>query len=601
MGSGFDDKMNQLRAYVKQNTSLYRDIEEESKKLERKDIEDYIKLVQKKLKQFPEKQRKFLEYSKTIMPVVSNPIEEKEITTPLDELKKKLGDDLYKTLSIKENYPIDKIITAAFDAIKKMDSTSITPHQVILLSEFIFKMIDLKKEVASIDQKFDLPDLPVLPVTTPKVNYADYSQWKKVSWTWGARSEATKEVDRCLENYRPNMHCTNPKEYLEKFNDVYLLQQAVDKWLTTRRGTSRTNAMVALKSWVDGQVQEVLKEIKEKDVDKKKWLLNKKEKENMYRDRYKGNQEDYHVTHDETKTAIFAIIGKRKSQEDRVVVDQMPDLKCLEKEVVKTVLKNTVASLQELAKKTKAGTTLSSVVTCGDTIYTTNVGDSAAFIAIINKESGNVRVERLQKQLHSVDNKVELEKILSAGFVRKYTRGVMYIGLESSEQCIAMTRSLGDNAMGESFSHEPDIDEREVKLGENEHALIINASDGLTELFEGHKDHKDKSEKWIQSIIEEDLTRNPEELSERLVIRACDDKRSEDNISVTVTPFDPDPDAVPFYTAVFDGHALPDKHALSNKPDGAEASDLLSKEFHEKLQDEVNKCKKQPTISHKNA
>ena len=120
---------------------------------------------------------------------------------------------------------------------------------------------------------------------------------------------------------------------------------------------------------------------------------------------------DYSDVDSNTRVATTEVKGLRSRQEDQVIAGNAPGFESLEEKDRITVLNATVAVLESeiesYLEKTvpnyahrSPGSTLSAVMTCGDKIYTTLLGDSTPFLVV--KEEKEITLQKLYDRTHNV-------------------------------------------------------------------------------------------------------------------------------------------------------------------------------------------------------
>lgn len=247
---------------------------------------------------------------------------------------------------------------------------------------------------------------------------------------------------------------------------------------------------------------------------------------------------DYRAIHTITDTGLVELWGLRDRQEDRVVVGEINDFDKLTDEQRKYIMEATIQKLQSAItdKHIRGGSTLCLVMLYKQTIYTASVGDSNAFVAVLNAKGHIKTFFRLNRTLHHPDEPSETMRLAPENVHFGRLGGML-----------ALSRAIGDNAF-ERFGllHEPSeiyVDHLDIPHGGQ--AIVINACDGLTEA-------DCLTEKDIQRIIKENQKESIDVLALKLAVGAYE-SGSEDNISVLVTRVTPQSDKTKFL-AVFDGH-----------------------------------------------
>lgn len=274
-----------------------------------------------------------------------------------------------------------------------------------------------------------------------------------------------------------------------------------------------------------------------------------------------------------TQTAVEELQGERYDQEDRFSVNNINGFEWLSDRERQEILRELVEALQDgiREEQVKGGSTLCSVVLCGNRIYTVNVGDSTAFLVVISKEGKVIEFKRLNK-IHNMDEPEEREYVKSRGYGNHIgqARGKYVLALEISDKeslSVVLSRAMGDLSFEKrGITHKPDIYVDEVNIPIGGKAIVIDACDGLTE---DNCLSEDDIKKIIEKVYGEKKSNFEARLSS-LLARAALKMGSQDNISVIVTQVEPDTKQAK-YVAIFDGHS------------GDSASEYLSKHFDRML------------------
>ena len=254
------------------------------------------------------------------------------------------------------------------------------------------------------------------------------------------------------------------------------------------------------------------------------------------------------------KVGMCEITGRRMAQED--VLEYSTDVAAkfvgLPETVVQKALEATFEELQNKYGQDEFGTTACVTTAWIDAedhlrIWNANVGDSAAWLVIINEVTKVNSVIELNA-LHSPNpavNKEEHARVGSHAFKRGRS-GVWAVGDPYSN--IALTRAIGDNKLEDvGIIHVPDFT-RHVQLADpQEKYFLITACDGLTE-------SDVLSSEDIKAIVATHLQSPLHEIALKLVLAAyneeSDSVQSHDNISVAITAVT----KTPVSLAIFDGH-----------------------------------------------
>jgi serine/threonine protein phosphatase PrpC len=241
--------------------------------------------------------------------------------------------------------------------------------------------------------------------------------------------------------------------------------------------------------------------------------------------------------------SVAEVIGSRPTQEDRVVVEFIPDKVDLRQG---QVLSDTLKALHDqLPRDSKGGSCGIVCAVQGSQICTANLGDSTAYVVIVDDKNNVIDCKRINK-LHKPAN------------------NYLYA---SDGSVIAVAGAIGDSKFDRAgMIHTPDIYNDSVTIPPSGKAFVIVACDGMTEAIEQQNlmlkqqnkqpQHPtadaDYVKKHVQTILQSTPNATPDELSRHLVKMALQDG-STDNISVisvAINPASQDTSIV----AVFDGH-----------------------------------------------
>ncbi len=275
---------------------------------------------------------------------------------------------------------------------------------------------------------------------------------------------------------------------------------------------------------------------------------------------------DYTAIHPLTKTAIVQLWGKRFKQEDRICIGRFNNFNKLNESQRKHVLLNTIKKLQEQITKKDlvGGSTLCGAILTGNKIYTANVGDSLAYLAILDHQGQMFKFYRLNRILHTPTQEKEARRIPDEN---------IYSGRLAGR--LALSRAIGDNDFEQyGLLHEPDeIYVDEYKIPTKGHGFVIVASDGLTE-------GECLTEELLINLIQDTYLESTEVIASKLAVEAYLNG-STDNISVLIAPLHSTSTGAE-YAAVFDGHGGDDvSEYLYQKFD-----DILKNEIHLSLADQ---------------
>lgn len=312
---------------------------------------------------------------------------------------------------------------------------------------------------------------------------------------------------------------------------------------------------------------------------------------------------------------LTELLGRRSNQEDNVSVTPLQNFPKLSNDERKKFWHDSFTEMaNQVSTHNHAKDQGSCAIACVSyvkqeknknyaCVSTANLGDSSVFIAVRNKTTGKITVERITQELHHPDDKDEISRVNkitdkykktfpSMNDIDEYKKkgGVMtYISggsvMDIRNQALAVTRAFGDL----SYNYKDDAvistnpatlkDEKKVELSDKEEVFIITACDGFTERSTQNADkstYKVKSgeskgadAKLVESLLTDILKENPgcstDVLSQKLAEAARDRCKSGDNISVIVRHMTKD--STPVMTAVFDGHG------------GSEISKFVSEKF----------------------
>lgn len=316
---------------------------------------------------------------------------------------------------------------------------------------------------------------------------------------------------------------------------------------------------------------------------------------------------DYCAESTDGKTARVEMIGKRDAQEDRVVVETIPanEIQGVQQGSVGTLLANTFTALHDnikpryvaenkMEKKPGSFADGTCAIACavqGDQVHVANMGDSTAFIVVLDKDNKVTLCNRVNN-LHNIAVASEQVKIKEAlrgtegeGFLQNphYLKkgrvlGSFFGGLNISRTIGDFEHDLKDEASGQLYcliSHSPEIyDVQKVIIPEGGKAFLITACDGLTEGVDKDQtyansdaknandvaDRKKRDEDYVKAGVEAAIAEkknNPAEIAAFLAQRAIQGDEitapSRDNISVVVNQIKPDSKDIQL-VAVFDGH-----------------------------------------------
>src|SRR5579883_488267 len=169
--------------------------------------------------------------------------------------------------------------------------------------------------------------------------------------------------------------------------------------------------------------------------------------------------------------------GLRYAQEDRIAFGAIAGFEKLSESKRSLALQQTIATLADIAAQSgmdHIGSTLCATVLFNNHIYTANVGDSAAYLVVLDQENYISQFKRLNIALHHPTEPAETTRLQLEGkdqFIR-------FDRLKN----LAVSRAIGDTALVPyGLSHTADTYHDQVRLPPNGKAFVIVACDGLTE------------------------------------------------------------------------------------------------------------------------
>lgn len=257
------------------------------------------------------------------------------------------------------------------------------------------------------------------------------------------------------------------------------------------------------------------------------------------------------------EVGMVETIGKRQEQQDALIAFTLPQFKELDENNRKKALQDTVDEMQKThGYYEDQGSTLCGTITWKEKnkliAYTTNLGDSTAYVVILDEEGNLKNCERLNK-LHNYQNKEELTRVEKAkGFFFK----------EKLAALLSVSRAIADTKFEKvGLSHETETTNKTFDLSEGDQAFIIVACDGMTEGEEQGLQTED-----IGTLVSLDVKRqlHPEKIADNLRKAAQSETvrlggtetpprskyPSKDNISIAVMSVN----TTPTGAFVFDGH-----------------------------------------------
>ncbi|HEV2614259.1 MAG TPA: PP2C family protein-serine/threonine phosphatase [Gammaproteobacteria bacterium] len=287
-------------------------------------------------------------------------------------------------------------------------------------------------------------------------------------------------------------------------------------------------------------------------------------------------------------TTQGGVRGRYTVNEDtfaNVSPETLNDLSAFTPDEVATILKNTVAKLQErCGQEQSIGSTLVACVKTENpektkTTYSiASVGDSHAILIRKNKKTGEVTCEVLNEAhdgYHQDEKdhiaKLEVEIDSDTKIKAEFIKSRLKVGVDGS--AIGSSRSIGDCEYEKwGLRHHADTTHRIIEKNDDEDTCVILASDGLSE----ENGIPMSSTRFIESLTAtiKAFEGGFEKLSEHLIQKAIENG-STDNITVTLGG------------ALFDGHA--DKSNAKNGEviDGSKVSRALKENFEVTLKEET--------------
>lgn len=260
---------------------------------------------------------------------------------------------------------------------------------------------------------------------------------------------------------------------------------------------------------------------------------------------------DYHALLSEHRIGMAELRGARVTQDNRVNAGALRSkfLCNVPKEVYTGILSKATALVQDFTHKVlfnyDDGSTLCATVIVGNDIYTVNLGDSAAYVAVLDESNKVVQFLRLNTLLHRGSESAERKRILKTG---AYIEDNEYI-VNDEYHALRLSRSLGYSSYeGHGLSHEPDTYVNHVAINQKGKVFVIVACDGLT-------DRECLTTEDIKGLLEAHHEKPPNQIAVILAKEAIL-RDSRDNVSVLVTPLDENASRAK-YMGVFDGSCNP--------------------------------------------
>lgn len=265
-------------------------------------------------------------------------------------------------------------------------------------------------------------------------------------------------------------------------------------------------------------------------------------------------------------------IGKRPFQEDAITYaanKSVSDFAAMPLDVQEQVMTTAFLELhQALAKHPKSdemGTcacvATGSVDKVKANVSVSYVGDSVAYLVVLDKDNNLKLSQACNPALHDGNNQKELAEI------RAGTNRAQYADMEVGGRVggVAVTRALGDkNSESVGLSHDPQTVKISCPVEKTDKIFMVVTCDGAMEYLKKSKAvAEDYASDLGKDIFERTLRENPHATPSeiaRIAVKHALAKDVGDNVSVVVTPLKFGQD--PVMTAVFDGH---NGYALSQR------------------------------------
>lgn len=243
--------------------------------------------------------------------------------------------------------------------------------------------------------------------------------------------------------------------------------------------------------------------------------------------------------------------GERDKQEDSIAIGLFDDIdtSSLSDDDFRDVMQATVKSLEAYVeeKNMKGGSTLCSVLMHANRIITTNLGDSAAYICVLNENGTVDRFERLNTTLHNPSDESEKNRIEQEKNYKCSDKLVCKDEGKNVSSYLYLSRSIGDLKFATlGLSHHPDFYRFIIKTPvERKRIFIIVACDGLT-------DNNCLDDNKIAQIISDNHDK-PHHIIAKCLAQKAIEAGSNDNVSVCVTQLNLSSHMLK-YISLFDGH-----------------------------------------------
>ena len=276
---------------------------------------------------------------------------------------------------------------------------------------------------------------------------------------------------------------------------------------------------------------------------------------------------DYVDLHREggVKIGMCEIQGHRPSQEDslQVAVVKIQEFPELSHEAREQVLRDTFDQLQNKYGKYGAVGSTGCVVTAWVDedatlqVATASLGDSAAYLVVVNDDS-NVVVQALQlNELHNPDPRLNASEYARVAKIAipstSYPQGHLRLN-----GALAVSRAFGDTSFERyGLLHTPEVTQETKALAPHQRAFIVLACDGLTE-------DNSLTLEQIANSINRLYKSTPVDRMASFLVNTALANGSYDNISAAVFEVGKTPQSA----VIFDGH------------NGAQVSQALGKHFY---------------------
>lgn len=281
---------------------------------------------------------------------------------------------------------------------------------------------------------------------------------------------------------------------------------------------------------------------------------------------------------------VGEICGRRSGMQDAMSVDLVSGMECLTYAQQKSLFKMTFAQMQEKhGDRAGCGSTV-----CGASVWVDEqnvlhglcayVGDSTAFVVVINEDKPRAAIVNLNQNIHIPDpdkNKKEYDRVVLKAKNNKGSSPSLHTVWRVAGE-LSVSRAIGDKKYERhGLSHKPSVGKITVSLKGKEKIFLVVACDGLTEW-------NALTPNEIKKIVY--LYRNEplHEIAFQLIKAAFEggpDKnkhQSTDNMTCIVVLIVPG--QKPVFVAVYDAHGV----------FGEEVSTGLANDFHPCLMKNMN-------------